>query len=85
VSSSKMSSKGAIVIPKELRRKYGLTPGAPVAVVDYGGVLAIVPIPSDPLAALDGMLTGDGGRPWTTELLEERQRERQREDRRFDR
>ena len=35
-----ISSKGWVVIPAELRRKYNLTPGAEVRVVDYGGVLA---------------------------------------------
>ncbi|HEY8885605.1 MAG TPA: AbrB/MazE/SpoVT family DNA-binding domain-containing protein [Chloroflexota bacterium] len=85
MSASKMSAKGWVVIPKEMRRKYGLAPGTSVEVVDYGGVLAIVPVAADPVAALDGMFSDHGGKPWTEELLEERRREREREDRRFDR
>ena len=38
-----VSSKGWVVIPADLRKKYGLDAGSRVMVVDYGGVLAIVP------------------------------------------
>ena len=44
-----VSNKGWIVIPAELRRKYGLTPGTRVVVVDYGGVIAVVPALADPI------------------------------------
>jgi AbrB family looped-hinge helix DNA binding protein len=43
-----VSEKGWVVIPAELRKKYNLHPGAEVAVVDYGGVLALVPQPGMP-------------------------------------
>ncbi len=73
-----VSSKGWIVIPAELRQRYGLKPGTKVQVVDYGGVLSIVPIPDDPIAAGAGMFAGG---PSATELLlEERRRDRERED-----
>jgi AbrB family looped-hinge helix DNA binding protein len=39
----KLSQKGWVVIPATMRNKYGLKPGANLQVVDYGGVLAIVP------------------------------------------
>jgi AbrB family looped-hinge helix DNA binding protein len=38
-----ISSKGWVVIPADLRKKYGLKPGDAVNIVDYGGVLALVP------------------------------------------
>lgn len=38
-----VSTKGWVVIPVEFRRKYELEPGARVMLVDYGGVLALVP------------------------------------------
>ncbi len=40
----KISAKGWVVIPAELRRKYGLEPGTQVQVIDYGGALAHVPL-----------------------------------------
>jgi AbrB family looped-hinge helix DNA binding protein len=71
--TAKVSAKGWVVIPKPLREKYGLRKGAQVGVVDYGGVLALVPIPADLVAALHGMLKGEP--PLTEELLAERARE----------
>ena len=38
-----ISSKGWVVIPAELRKKYDLHSGRAVQIVDYGGVLALVP------------------------------------------
>ena len=45
--------------------------------VDYGNVLALVPLPSDPVEALHGMLKE--GPSLTGDLLAERARERARE------
>lgn len=45
-----MSSKGWVVIPRDLRKKYGLKRGTRVAIVDYAGSLSIVPVPEDPIA-----------------------------------
>jgi AbrB family looped-hinge helix DNA binding protein len=72
-----VSQKGWVVIPAELRRKYRLRPGARVVVVDYGGVLSLVPALSDPIAEAAGFLKGEDS--LTTALLEERARERERE------
>lgn len=54
----KISSKGWLVIPADLRRKYRLQPGTRVTVVDYGGVLSLVPIDDDPIASSAGTLRG---------------------------
>jgi AbrB family looped-hinge helix DNA binding protein len=71
-----ISSKGWIVIPAELRKKYDLQPGSNVVLVDYGGVIAIVPAMSDPVEESAVMLTG--GPSLTKALRLERQRERER-------
>ena len=47
-----------MVIPAELRRKHNLGPGAEVQVVDYGGVLALVPTLRDPVEQAAGMVKG---------------------------
>jgi AbrB family looped-hinge helix DNA binding protein len=52
----KLSQKGWVVIPASMRAKYGLKPGANLQVVDYGGVLAIVPVFKDPVKQGAGML-----------------------------
>ena len=72
--TTRVSAKGWVVIPKSLREKYGLEKGTQVQVVEYGTILALVPVPSDPVKALHGMLKG--GTSLTEELLAERARER---------
>jgi AbrB family looped-hinge helix DNA binding protein len=53
-----VSEKGWVVIPAELRHKCNLRPGAHVNVVDYGGVLALVPAMARPARQAAGMLKG---------------------------
>lgn len=53
-----ISAKGWVVIPAHYRAKYGLVPGTEVQVVDYGGVLSIVPVPADPIRASRGLFKG---------------------------
>jgi AbrB family looped-hinge helix DNA binding protein len=77
-----VSTKGWVVIPKELREKYSLKKGSRVQVVDYGNVLALVPLADDPVDALHGMLKG--GPSLTADLLAERIQERAREEDRDD-
>ncbi len=72
-----ISAKGWIVIPNELRKRYGLRTGDKVALVDYGGVLSIVPALTDPVEEAAGSLRGD--RSLTRALLAERAEERARE------
>ncbi|HKZ83279.1 MAG TPA: AbrB/MazE/SpoVT family DNA-binding domain-containing protein [Anaerolineae bacterium] len=72
-----VSSKGWVVIPVELRKKYDLRPGARVVLVDYGGVLAIVPAMSDSVKESAGILKG--GASLTKALLRERAEELKRE------
>jgi AbrB family looped-hinge helix DNA binding protein len=69
----KLSQKGWVVIPAPLREKYGLKPGANLQVVDYGGVLAIVPAFKDPVKQGAGMLKGNDS--LTQAVVEEHKRD----------
>jgi AbrB family looped-hinge helix DNA binding protein len=71
-----VSEKGWVVIPAELRRKHNLRPGTEVQVVDYGGVLALVPQLEDPVRQAAGMLKGP--RSLRRALLAEHRAERLR-------
>jgi AbrB family looped-hinge helix DNA binding protein len=73
-----ISNKGWVVIPAELRKKYHLTPGTEVVVVDYGGVLSIIPAMRDPIKKGRGLLKELPS--LTEDLLKERARERAREE-----
>jgi len=77
MASVAISSKGWVVIPVELRRRYGLHPGQHVQIVDYGGVIAIVPALEDPIADSSGILAGKTS--LTDALLAERAEERERD------
>ena len=74
-----VSAKGWVVIPKAIRERYGLEQGSRVQVLDYGQMVAIVPLPDDPVEALHGMFEGELS--LTGELLAERREERAREER----
>ena len=73
----KMSTKGWIVIPAALRKKYGLEPGADLHVVDYGGVLSIIPVSEDPIKTGAGMLKDTDS--LTEAIVDEHCQERERE------
>jgi len=68
-----VSEKGWVVIPADLRKKYNLRPGTEVQVVDYGGVLALVPKLADPVRQAAGLLKGR--KSLTRALLAEHRRE----------
>jgi AbrB family looped-hinge helix DNA binding protein len=78
MATATISEKGWIVIPAEMRKKYDLRPGAQVMLVDYGGVLAIVPALKDPVKDSAGLLKG--GRSLIAALKQERAREQAREE-----
>jgi AbrB family looped-hinge helix DNA binding protein len=79
----RISQKGWVVIPANLRKKYGLKPGANIQVVDYGGVLALVPVFRDPVKEGAGLLKAAGAEQphdsLTEAIVEEHRKERERE------
>jgi len=77
-ATATVSSKGWVVIPAEYRAKYGLHAGDHVRIVDYGGVLSIVPVPPDPVRHAKGLVKGSGSlvRALRRERTKERKRER---------
>ncbi len=80
MATVRVSAKGWVVIPAELRRKYQIEPGAEVTIVDYGGVLTLVPKMCNPVLDARGTLKGD--KSLTRALLRDRARDKNREDRR---
>jgi AbrB family looped-hinge helix DNA binding protein len=66
----KTSSKGQIVIPKQIREKLGIGPGKRVLFRLIGNHAEIVPLPDEPVKAMRGMLKSDTS--LAGELLRER-------------
>jgi bifunctional DNA-binding transcriptional regulator/antitoxin component of YhaV-PrlF toxin-antitoxin module len=77
-ASARVSAKGWIVIPVAMRRRYHIEPGQQIWIVDYGGVLSLVPAKRNPVSEGRGLLVGK--RSLTRALLEDRQRERKGEE-----
>jgi len=58
MDTSTLSKKGWVVIPQEMRQRYGLKKGDKVHVIDYGGVISVVPASENPIKNSLGMLKG---------------------------
>jgi len=75
----KVSSKGQIVLPAEIRRQLGIEMGAELEIVELAGALYLVPVEEgDPLDLLRGMLAHTG---YTMDdFYAERRRDKEREE-----
>ena len=57
VATTKMSSRGQVVIPEEVRRRLGLTKGAPFVVLGEGDVVILKAIRPPSMENFDGLVT----------------------------
>ncbi|GAB4291451.1 MAG: hypothetical protein Kow0067_18030 [Coriobacteriia bacterium] len=72
----RVSTKGQIVLPAGLRRRYGIETGDELEVIEWAGSIRLVPVAGgDPLDALTGLGSGVPGFS-STDLLAERRRDR---------
>ena len=76
-STAVISSKGQVVIPANLRKRYGLKEGTTVVFQEEHGHLTLAPNNYDAILALGGSLRDH---PLEEDLEQERQSERDRED-----
>ena len=81
-SSSRVTSKGQVVIPKRLREKYGIFPVTVIRWIEKDNGILIVPESEDPIKAARGMLQGTG---LLNTYLKEKRLERQKENKRIER
>lgn len=56
---STVSERGQTAIPARLREKYDINAGTQLEWLDEGGVIKVVPLPGDPVAALRGRGRGE--------------------------
>jgi len=78
--SSKVTSKGQVVIPKRLREKYGIRSLTAIRWIEKDQGILMVPESEDPIVAARGMLKGTG---ILKSFMEEKRLEKQREDERI--
>ncbi len=72
--TSTASVKGQVVIPADLRRKFGIKAGTRVNFQEEAGRIVLRPVTRDYIRRVRGMLKGSGV---LEELMAERQRERE--------
>ena len=77
-----ISSKGQVIIPAEIRARYGLKKGTPATWTEEKGRLILTPVTVQRIREIRGLLKPKPGEPsMFEELFAERAREREREDR----
>ena len=59
VAIMKVSSKGQVVIPKEIRKKFSLEPNTRVEFREINGQIILIPLPSDPVEASFGIVKSE--------------------------
>jgi len=74
-----ISSKGQVIIPAEMRERYGLKKGTPATWTEERGRLILTPITMQRIREIRGFLKPKPGEPsMFEEHLAERERERER-------
>jgi AbrB family looped-hinge helix DNA binding protein len=73
-----VTSKGQLVVPARLRRKYGIKAGTKVRFVERDAEIVLQPVTRQYIRSVCGLLAEAG--PATPELLKERARDRRREE-----
>jgi len=69
----KTLSKGQIVIPAEIRKKYNIEPGKEILLMEYGGIIYLIPPVKDAVESACRILPS---KPSLSDmLLKERKRE----------
>jgi AbrB family looped-hinge helix DNA binding protein len=74
---TKVTSRGQVSIPSEIRKKFNIEPESSVDWIVEGNVIMVLPLPKDPVAAFRGR----GSREYSTQqLIKDRRAERQAEN-----
>jgi len=55
MATVKTLSKGQIVIPAAMRRKYHIEPGTEMQIMEHGGIIYLIPPVDNPIKAACGM------------------------------
>ena len=56
MATVKTLSKGQIVIPASIRKRHHIEPGTEMQIMDYGGIIYLIPPVKDPVRAACGIL-----------------------------
>ena len=79
MDTAHVTSKGQLVVPSRLRRKYGIKPGTKIRFIERGNEILFQPVTREYIRSVCGMLQSET--PVTQELLKERRRDKEHEER----
>jgi AbrB family looped-hinge helix DNA binding protein len=73
-----VTSKGQLVVPAKLRRRFGIKRGTKVYFIERGGEIVFQPVTKEYIRSVCGMLKSETS--VTQELLKERAKDKEREE-----
>ena len=73
-----VTSKGQLVIPARLRRRYGIKPGTKICFIERDNEILFQPVTKEYIRSVRGMLKGNTS--VTQELLKQRAWDKEREE-----
>jgi AbrB family looped-hinge helix DNA binding protein len=73
MATVKTLAKGQIVIPAEMRKRYHIEPGTEMQIMEYGGIIYLIPPVENPIRAACGVLPSEPS--LSEKLIKERKRE----------
>ncbi len=77
-----VTTKGQLVVPARLRRRYGIKPGTKICFIERDHEIIFQPVTKEYIRSVCGMLKSDTS--MTKALLEERARDKEREESKFE-
>jgi len=81
METASVTSKGQLVIPARLRRKYGIEPGTKILFVERDHEILIQPVTKEYVRSVCGLFRSETSA--TAELLKERAKDKEREEAKF--
>jgi AbrB family looped-hinge helix DNA binding protein len=81
MESSTVTSKGQLVIPSRLRKRYGIKAGTRVCFVEKGNEIVFQPVTKEYLRSIHGMLGDETSA--VEELLRDRAKDKEQEERKL--
>ena len=82
MNSARVNSKGQLVVPSPIRRRYGIKPGTRINFVEEGGRIIFQPVTKEYIHSFCGIFKlKPGEKSVVQELIEERRAEKAKEDR----
>jgi AbrB family looped-hinge helix DNA binding protein len=82
MNAAYVTSKGQLVVPAHIRRRYGIKPGTRINFVEEGDRIIFQPVTKEYINSFCGIFKQKPGeKSVVQELLEERRAEKEKEDR----